>query len=274
MTDDEAPVSPAHAYQTYFARAVFEPLAERVVGRHTPAAGDAVLDVACGTGILTRRLASAVGPEGQVVGVDVNPQMLEAAREFTDRSAPIAYLQGDGTALDLPDDAFDAVYCQQGLQFFPDRAAGVGEMRRVLRTGGSAVIATWRGLEEQPLYAALAEAEKRNLAAAEVPVDQSDLDAPFSLGDPDELRALLIGAGFDNVTVESATITARFADADHFVRRMEYAYAAVVPQFVDDPDAFAAFVAAVERDTATAIDNFRHADEIVVGVHTNIAVAN
>lgn len=147
-------------------------------------------------------------------------------------------------------------------------------MRRVLRTGGSAVIATWRGLEEQPLYAALAEAEKRNLAAAEVPVDQSDLDAPFSLGDPDELRALLIGAGFDNVTVESATITARFADADHFVRRMEYAYAAVVPQFVDDPDAFAAFVAAVERDTATAIDNFRHADEIVVGVHTNIAVAN
>ncbi len=274
MSAAATPSSPAHAYQAYFGPAIFEPLAERVLVLSPPAPGDRVLDVACGTGILTRRLAAAAGPAGRVVGVDLNPKMIEVAHELTAGHAlPIEYRQGDGTALDLPDVAFDAVYCQQGLQFFPDPAAGAREMRRVLDTSGRAVVATWRGIDHHPLYLALADAEEPHLAALGVEITRAELEAPFSLGDPEELEALLVDAGFRDVAVRSVSIEARFADADHFVARMEFAYAAVIPRFAEDPDAFAAYLDAIDRDTRAIVATHRQGDDIVVPMHANLAVA-
>ncbi len=266
--------SPAHAYQAYFGRAIFEPLTAEVLASSPPGQGDRVLDVACGTGILTRRLAAAAGPAGRVFGIDVNPKMIEVATEVTaDHGSPIEYRQGDGTALDLPDASFDAVYCQQGLQFFPDRAAGVREMRRVLDTSGRATVATWRGLDHHPLYLALADAEEPHLVALGVEITRAELEAPFSLGDPHELEALLRDAGFRDVRVRSVSIEARFPDADHFVQRMEFAYAAVIPQFADDADAFSAYLDAIARDTKAIVATHRQGDDIVVPMHAILAVA-
>lgn len=266
--------TPAQAYQEYYGPAIFEPLASRFLSHARPLLGEAVVDVACGTGIVTRRAAEAVG-DGLVVGVDLNPAMLEVARAVTaDAGLGIDLRQGDATSLDLPDSVFDLVLCQQGLQFFPDRNAAVAEMRRVLTADGRAAIAVWQGLERHPLYAALADAEVPQLARFGVPVSYEDAVAPFSLGDPDELTALLRAAGFGDVEVVPDSIVARFPDADRFVERLEYAYAAVVPAFMEDPTAFATYLAAIQQGTRNMVARYRSGDHILVPMHANIAVAH
>jgi SAM-dependent methyltransferase len=273
MTTSQQADSPAEAYQAYYGPAIFEPLSERVLAIAAPSAGETVIEVASGTGILTRKLAAAVGPAGRVLGVDVNPAMIEVA-ERLGGGASIEYRQGDGTALALTDGGFDAVYCQQGLQFYPDRAAGVREMRRVLDPGGRAVVVTWHGLDAHPLFAALADAEEPRLAAAGVDVDRNRLVAPFSLGDDQELAELLRAGGFSEVQLHQVSIDARFRDADHFVERMEFAYAAVIPQFAEDPAAFARYLEAINDETHEIVASYRRGDEVVVPMHANLALAH
>lgn len=274
MNDNE-PTSPARAYQEYFGPAIFEPLSDAVIECAAPRRGDQVIDVACGTGIIARRAAALVGTTGNVVGVDVNPAMVEIARSIpVPEGTPVEYQEGDGTALEFVDESFDFLYCQQGLQFFSDRVAGAQEMRRVLRPHGRAVVATWRGLDRHPLYAALADAEEPHLRALGVRVSRDELEAPFSLGDSDELRGLLTDAGFTQVQVEQRSINARFSTPDRFVERMEFAYAAVVPQFAEDRAAFGRFLEAINRDTRDVVEQYRKGDHVVVPMHSNIAIAS
>ncbi len=181
---------------------------------------------------------------------------------------------GNAIALDLPDRAFDIAYCQQGLQFFPDRPAGVREMRRVLADGGRVVLAVWQGLDRHPLYEALANAEVPHLIDLGANVSRDDATAPFSLGDPDDLHALLTGAGFHDIEIASRSIQARFATADRFVERMEFAYAAVIPALATNPVAFATYLEAIGRETKPIVDQYRDGDWIVVPMHTHIAVAH
>jgi ubiquinone/menaquinone biosynthesis C-methylase UbiE len=271
MTDAS---NPAVGYLEYLVPALFEPLAREVFALSPPRAGERVLDVACGTGIVARKAAELVGPEGRVVGVDVNPLMVEVAQNLPEPGGgPVEFVEGDGTALELVDDSFDVVYCQQGLQFFPDREAGAREMRRVLVDGGRAVVAAWSGIEHQPLFAALADAEERHLAAAGVPASRDELEVPFSLGDSDQIGALFEGAGFENVEVTERAFNGEFATASRFIERMEFAYAAVVPVFVENPEAFQQFVDGVAKDTKDVIERYSSGDHVVAPMKTNIVVA-
>ena len=88
-----------------------------------------VIDVACGTGVVARQALARVGTGGQVVGLDMNPNMLMMARR---RAPSVAWHEGNAMALPFPDHAFDVVVCQQGLQFVPDLSAALEQMRRVL----------------------------------------------------------------------------------------------------------------------------------------------
>jgi SAM-dependent methyltransferase len=265
-------LTPAEVYQAYYGPAIFEPLTSILLEHARPAVGESVLDVACGTGIVTRRAAASVG--ARVVGVDLNPGMLEVAKDVTSATdLTIEWQQGDGASLELPDASFDLVLCQQGLQFFPDRGAGASEMRRVLRDGGRAVIATWQGPERHPLYTALADAELPELTRHGVPVTHDELVAPFSLGDPDEVRDLLRGAGFREVEISQASIVARFPDPDRFVERLEFAYAAVVPAFAEAPSAFANYLDAITERTREVVEGYRDGDHIAVPMHTSVAIA-
>jgi SAM-dependent methyltransferase len=272
VTEDTA--SPAHTYHSFFGPAIFEPLAARLVPVAYPRRGQDALDIACGTGIVARHLARAVGTTGTVVGVDKNPEMLDvAAATPSPDGAPTEWLVGDATSLELPDEAFDLATCQQGLQFFPDRPAAVSELRRVLRSTGRAVVAVWRDLGHHPLYAALAEAELPHLLAAGVPVTREDLVAPFSLGDPRELGDLLHDGGFGDIEIADHTVMARFPTAARFIEHMERAYAAVVPAFVADPAAFASFVERIDDATRAIVLEHRRGDEVIVPMHALIAIA-
>jgi ubiquinone/menaquinone biosynthesis C-methylase UbiE len=275
LTDEQpTQLTPPQAYEAYYGPAIFQPLAARTLPRADPQPGEHVLDVACGTGILSRSLAAAVAPTGQVVGVDSNPRMLVEAREQAGRAGlSIDFRHGDASALEVGVDAFDLVTCQQGLQFLPDRQAGVTGMRRALRDGGRAVVSVWRGLDANQFFTEMAEAELPHLAAVGAGFTTDDLLAPFSLGDLDELLGLFEAAGFEAVEVEDLTITASFVDADRFVERMEYAYGAVVPAFTEDPVAFATFVERVTASTRELVDAHRRGDRIELPMHGRLVVA-
>ena len=118
----------AEIYESTFVPALFGEWATVLVERSGVAPGQAVLDVACGTGVVARAAADRMGRAGQVTGVDLNPAMLAVARRLR---SDIDWRQADAAALDLPDGSFDVVLCQSGLMFFPDVVQALREMGRV-----------------------------------------------------------------------------------------------------------------------------------------------
>jgi ubiquinone/menaquinone biosynthesis C-methylase UbiE len=114
-----------------------------------------VLDVGCGTGVVARLAAHHVGPTGKVVGLDLKAGMLAVARSLPSLpGVSIEWQEGNALALPFSAETFDAVLCQQGLQYLPDRPAALGEMHRVLVPGGRLALSLWRPIHGQPHRAA------------------------------------------------------------------------------------------------------------------------
>ena len=204
----------AEAYQRYLAPIFLEPSADRLLAHAGVRAGERVLDVACGTGCVARAAARRVGAGGTVVGLDLNEGMLAVARRVS-AGAPIEWREGDAASLPFPDGSFDVVTCQQALQFFPDRPQALREMRRVLAPGGRAALAVFRGLAQSPAYAPLADALGRHVAAEAAAV----LRSIFPAWTRDEVRALVLGAGFRGVETRIEVGSIRYPSAEEFLRQ-------------------------------------------------------
>ncbi len=141
-------------YETFVAP-IMAPFVEAVLDAAQLQPGEAVLDLACGTGFVSRGAAVRVGPAGRVVGVDLNAAMLAVARRFEpDGGAPIEWHEASAGDLPLPDASFDAVVCQQGMQFFPDLTRALDEVVRVSRDGTRVVATVWSDLELSPYFLA------------------------------------------------------------------------------------------------------------------------
>lgn len=200
--------SQSRAYEEFLVPAIFGPFAHALLGAVDVQPGNRVLDIACGTGIVARLAAAAVGPTGRVVGVDLNPQMLEVARSL----APIEWIKASADSIPLPAGSFDLVLCQQGLQFFPDRPAALLEAHRLIAERGRVVISVWRDLGAG--FQALAEALERYVG----PEAGAALSrGPASLRDPAEVLKLMEGAGFEDVALSVQAGDARFPSAEQFV---------------------------------------------------------
>jgi SAM-dependent methyltransferase len=184
----------ATGYQELLVPALMQEWAPRVADAAAIRAGDRVLDVACGTGVLTREAARRAGPSGAVTGLDLSPEMLAVAARL---SPALRWQQGSGEALPFPDRSFDAVVSQFGLMFFPDPVAGLREMMRVLAPGGWLAVAVWGSLADTPAYAAEVALVER-LAGKEA---ADGLRAPFVLGDPKRMAALCAAAGIEGARV-------------------------------------------------------------------------
>jgi ubiquinone/menaquinone biosynthesis C-methylase UbiE len=200
----------AEAYEARFVPALFAEWAPRLVELAGIAPGQAVLDVACGTGIVARTAADRVGDRGRVVGLDLNDAMLGVARRIR---PDIEWRQGDAARLPFADCSFDAALCQMALMFFPDRAAALLEMGRVVKPGGAVAVVVPGHLRSQPAYAPFVEMAARHAGSDAV----SLLSTYFVCGDPGELRALLESAGLTGVDVRTHLGTARFGSVDEFV---------------------------------------------------------
>lgn len=131
-------------------RPFMQPFADALAGAVVQE-GDTVLDVACGTGIAARAAASLTGQTGSVIGTDINSAMLRLAGAISAESRD-GISWDEASALDLPYGAgrFDRVISQQGVQFFPDPAAGLREMARVTRPEGTVAVTVWSALRDSP----------------------------------------------------------------------------------------------------------------------------
>ena len=143
MNDHEAGqlvASAAEVYEQFFVPALFAEWSAHVLAEASVQAGDNVLDVACGTGVLARAAADLVGRRGQVVGVDLNEGMLAVARA---KAPQIRWHHGAAESLPFDDNSFDRVVSQFGLMFFADQQQALREMQRVVRENGRVAVAVW-----------------------------------------------------------------------------------------------------------------------------------
>lgn len=183
-------------YQAFFVPAIGAPLASDLIAAASLRAGERVLDVACGTGVVARLAVPGVGDDGAVAGLDVNPGMLAVARSVTPDDMTIDWYETSAEAMPLPDNSFDVVLCQMGLQFMPQKQKAIAEIRRVLRPEGRALL-SMPG-PTPALMVGLAE----GLATHIGPKAAGFIHAVFSLHEPDELRGLLSNAGFTAIAFE------------------------------------------------------------------------
>ena len=157
-------------------------------------AGDVVLDIGCGAGQTLLQLAERVGTEGQVIGVDVAPLLLEIAKRRTEPLSQVRLIQADAQFLDLPSESTDAVFSRFGVMTFNDPVVAFANFRRILRPSGALAFSCWRSLQENQL-------DHLPLSAAGF---QSTVDeSPFSFADPEHIRRTLEAAGFSEIIIQS-----------------------------------------------------------------------
>jgi ubiquinone/menaquinone biosynthesis C-methylase UbiE len=195
-------------YERVLVGPLFRPFAEQLIARLAPGRDDSLIDVACGTGIVARVARERLGPDARIVGVDVAPAMLAVASAV---DPTIDWRQGN--AISLPVDAperFTILTCHQGLQFMPDKAAAVREMRRVLAPRGRVAVATWGSLADTPGMRDLNAVVERHVGRFH--------DSRHSFGDAAALEHLLADGGFRGVHVETLAHDVQFADGVLFAR--------------------------------------------------------
>ena len=134
-------------YESHLVPLIFEPYAADLVARLAPRSPRRVLEIAAGTGVVTRRLAAALPRDVAIVATDLNQPMLDTAAAAGTRR-PVEWRQADAMRLPFEDGAFDTVVCQFGVMFFPDKAKAFAEARRVLSAGGVFVFNVWDRIEE------------------------------------------------------------------------------------------------------------------------------
>jgi SAM-dependent methyltransferase len=134
-------------YETYLVPLIFAPYATDLVNRLASRTLSRVLEIAAGTGVVTRALASVLPERVSIVATDLNQAMLDQAAVAGTRR-PVEWRQADAMQLPFADGAFDAVVCQFGVMFFPDKSKAFSEARRVLRPGGVLIFNVWDRIRE------------------------------------------------------------------------------------------------------------------------------
>ena len=166
-----------------------------------------VLDVACGTGIIARKAAGLVGPDGRIAGVDLNEGMLRVAGRCAGEEGvtTIEWYQSDVTGLPFSSGEFDTVLCQQGLQFFPDKAAALREMKRVLAPHGRLALSVWGRSEKCPHVIAICDVFTEFFGEDSTTIFR----VAGSLSNPRVLENLVLDAGFSTIHIRSEVKIAR-----------------------------------------------------------------
>jgi ubiquinone/menaquinone biosynthesis C-methylase UbiE len=175
--------------------------------------GMTVLDIACGPGNITRRLAAQVGAGGQVVGIDLAPGMIELAQAAGLGNARFEVM--DMESLAFPDASFDAAVCGHGLQFAPDLGRALREARRVLRTGARLAASVPVTGERESVWALLQSVIDAWLPPAPQATDQTATRA--TVADAAAFRKVALDAGFSSASVEMVEEHVRWASADQLV---------------------------------------------------------
>ncbi len=203
--------SAAEFYERFLVPSLFSPWASVFLDVAQPQQGERLLDVACGTGVVARAAASKVSSLGTVSGLDLDESNVAVARRVAEQEhLTISWHTGRAEELPFAQASFDLVVCQFGLMFFSDRSAALREMRRVLNARGRLVLSTWHDLDRHPFHQTLHETTLARLGI-------STVASVFSLGNPDQLCALVQDAGFHHVRVLHKSLTSYFPNVQEIV---------------------------------------------------------
>lgn len=189
---------------------IFEPYARDLADRVSRVTPKDVLEVACGTGVLTRAMAARLPAATRIVATDLNSPMLEFAMRRQGNDERIVWRQADAQSLPFHAGAFDVVACQFGAMFFPDKPQAYREARRVLRPGGRFLFSVWGAIADNEIADVATEA-----LAAIFPDDPPRFLArtPHGHHDGDTLRRDLAAAGFTAVAIDAVECRSRAASA-------------------------------------------------------------
>ena len=252
-------------YERWLVGPLFRPWAELTLDEVQLSQGDRVLDIACGTGIVGRVAKERLGDTGYVVGIDVSADMLAVARAVAPN---IDWREGNATTLPLKDgEQFDVVVCQQGLQFFPDKAGAVTEMRRALSDRGRLAIATWRSDDEISFFRTLRKVAERHLGAV--------VDQRYSFGDAARLEKLLRDTGFEDVQLKTIAHTIRFSDGEPFLRlnTMAFLGMSAAGKAMGD-DERKRVMEAIISESVPVLQQYSDGSKLAFELRTNLAIAS
>jgi ubiquinone/menaquinone biosynthesis C-methylase UbiE len=238
----------AENYQRDFVPAIATPVSRDLLRAADLRPGERVLDVACGTGVISRLAAERVGLGGSVTAIDIAQDMIDVAKAVAGPDgAKIDWRTADAESLPLPDASVDVVLCQMGLMFMENRSAAVAEMRRVLSPTGRVVVNTPGRI--QPVYEHLERAIVEHIS----PDLGGFVSAVFSMHDPDKVAALLREAGLRDVSATESTTIFRLAAPAEFL----WQYINLTPM--------AAFIDQAPDDAKTALER-----QFVDGVQAHV----
>jgi len=236
-------------YEKYLVPAITTKWADDLVGRAQPSAGETVLDVACGTGVVARS-ASRRMRHGHVTGLDLNKGMLAVAQTVVIEGARINWIEGSALDLPFPAGKFDLVLCQLGLQFFPDRGRALREMRRVLLPSGRVALSVYSPIERTPGANAFVLALDRVLGPNASKIKRGE----HSFNASAELRELIIESGFAKVEVQTVAQQIAFPSVLDYVRfQLVATPMAALLSTRDDADREAA-IKTIAQETASFSD--------------------
>lgn len=256
----------ADAYERYLVPVIFAAMSERLLDLAEVKAGERVLDVGCGTGIVARRAALRVGRPGAVVGLDLNEGMLRVARRESRAVEPaIEWREGDAAALPFPDAAFDVVACQQALQFFSEPDKALRGMRRVLAPHGRAAIAVLRPIRHSPAYVPIAEALDRRVG----PTAGAMMRSPFPPWDREQLREVVARGGFRQVHVRIEVGTIRYPSAAEMLRQEAASSPLAGPLAALKPEVRDALI----QDVEGGLRDYQDDDGVAFPMETFVALA-
>jgi SAM-dependent methyltransferase len=197
-------------YEKFLVPMIFAPYAEEVASRLARLRPMSVLEIAAGTGVATRAMAKALGPDAEIVATDLNQPMLDAAAGLQPGGSRVSFRQAD--ALDLPfeDGRFDAAVCQFGVMFFPDKAKGYAEVYRVLKPGGTYMVLVWDKIDTNEFITVASEA-----LAERFPQDPPRFmeRSPHGYHDYAQMIADAKAGGFATVSVEAVDKISNAASA-------------------------------------------------------------
>jgi len=262
ITNDwNIPGSFPEIYLNYFVPAAVAEWVPRVLALVKPEPGEKILDVACGPGVLTHAAAKAAGPRSTVTGVDLSPDMLSLARKQSDGQYPtIEWREGNAQDLPFENQVFDAVFCQLGLMLFPDPAAALKEIWRVLKPGSRLGVMVWGAMDHCPGQMAIAKAWTKLIS----PEQGADLDGMHSMGDPKILQSLLETAGFKEIDVQPKIGSMRWLSAETLARF----YGAIDSLSAEEP-----VRSAIIRDVESTLRAYNSAEGLVYPMEAVLARA-
>ncbi|MFT7595475.1 MAG: ubiquinone/menaquinone biosynthesis C-methylase UbiE [Paracoccaceae bacterium] len=193
--------SAADSYERQKVPAIFAPMAEATLDAISLPLRASILDVACGTGAVARAVGSRIDEPSRITGADLNPAMIEVARQNTpDGNHEYEFVVASADSMPFEDAKFDLLFCQHGLQFFPDKPAALTEMRRVMRKGGKLVLTCWAGIP--PMFQVVQDVLGRHIGEAAA----SSAVAPFVWNDSAHISDLITEAGFDCSTPSALAV--------------------------------------------------------------------